>query len=187
MSKTIEIRISGGKPNVKMTKAEEIEMLEKIAEQFKGSQTYLEQLFSEKMLAWCRYQIGNDFSCDMAEELRSCEKTITEMSKKDDEHDIEIETAQKLIETAQKLILELRKDVEAKLQAWRDAQDEIREVKRQRNDAMVNKNWMEQLIQQERELAEEMKKKHELELVYLKAKLFDLNEMIESKRLMIEA
>lgn len=177
MSKTIEIRISGGKPNVKMTKAEEIEMLEKIAEQFKGSQTYLEQLFSEKMLAWCRYQIGNDFSCDMAEELRSCEKTITEMSKKDDEHDIEIETAQKLI-------LELRKDVEAKLQAWRDAQDEIREVKRQRNDAMVNKNWMEQLIQQERELAEEMK---ELELVYLKAKLFDLNEMIESKRLMIEA
>ena len=180
MSKTIEIRISGGKPNVKMTKAEEIEMLEKIAEQFKGSQTYLEQLFSEKMLTWCRYQIGNDFSCDMAEELRSCEKTITEMSKKDDEHDIEIETAQKLI-------LELRKDVEAKLQAWRDAQDEIREGKRQRNDAMVNKNWMEQLIQQERELAEEMKKKHELELVYLKAKLFDLNEMIESKRLMIEA
>ena len=48
-----------------LSKAEEIAIIEKLHEFFKGSDTYLKSLFSDDFLGWVSQQIKNDFPPDL--------------------------------------------------------------------------------------------------------------------------
>jgi len=88
----MEIRI---KVEDNMAKAEEIKVVEKLHDAFKGTCSYLTDFFSEGTCNWIKAQIRDDFSCDIfpyiveenADEIRSLteerDKIVDEVGRMD--------------------------------------------------------------------------------------------------------
>ena len=65
----IRVKITGTELSAHTSKASEIEVLKQIAAQFKGTQTYLEMLFTPDFVDWVSARIKDDVSADMCADL----------------------------------------------------------------------------------------------------------------------
>lgn len=155
------------------TKAGEIDNLNRLHAAFHGTGNYLESLFSEKLVNWCREQIQNDFPPDVWDhyegaraEADSVHQTLARMTK-------ELKQAE---ERTQAVIEESKRFAQAGV----EEAGRLREViTRQGQDLQDKQEWA---LKQAGELgmanAEISRLKQQI--VELKARLYDLEHPIGS-------
>jgi len=145
----MEIRI---KAEDNMSKAEEIKVVEKLHDAFKGTCNYLTDFFSEGTCNWLEEQIRNDFSCDIFPYIEANIEEIYESGK--------------LTEKQEMTIKEMDKQIQA-LSKYKDSAkaeiDDLEETIYQRNQEL-NKQSDKIALQAQ-------------EIIQLKAELYDLIRM----------
>jgi response regulator RpfG family c-di-GMP phosphodiesterase len=144
-------------------KSEELEAIRIIA----GTDSYLSSLFSTDFQKWADRRIKDDFPIDLMDEFRGLEKLLTNYKGENEKANREIEYLQEQNKNQEETIKLLRADLERVQEAVREA-DRIRVEKF---------NEQSQYLYEERQKVARLENTvdcKDLEIIRLKARLFDL-------------
>ena len=172
----VKMSIDGEVLGSQTGKQDEIAILNKIRDAVSGTQTYLEGLFSPRLIEWFSKEVANDFSCNVM--LVADDLSRGEMVLKSANTRLEVEMER------------MKKDHDIKLSAHRDGyheeisrlKDEVesrKERMREYADALERVNAQLREVESELRNCELISAGREEDIVRLKARLYDLTAKSE--------